>query len=232
MKRLNNKRCLVVFSGGQDSTTCLGKAIKDFGKENVLTLCFDYGQKHSVELEVAKEIFSTTKIHSSHFHILKTDVMAQIGDSALVTDGDVNEMKDGLPTSFVPGRNMIFLTHAAQLAYAYDCRHIITGVCETDFSGYPDCRDNFVKSLQVAINLAMEADFVIHTPLMWLNKCETWMLAEDNDFLNQVMRSHTCYNGNRQKKNDWGFGCGECPACKVRANGYTDFIACVEAEEE
>jgi len=224
MKSLNKNRVLVVFSGGQDSTTCLGWAIRKFGKENVFTLSFIYGQKHSIEIDCAKEIFTKLELKSDHFRLLDLKVMKVLGDSALVTNGDVSQIKDGLPSSFVPGRNIIFLTHAAQLAYQWDCKNIVTGVCETDFSGYPDCRDNFIKSLQVTLSLGMEADFLIHTPLMWLDKKAIWELAEKSEVL-EVVRdmTHTCYNGERNIKNEWGYGCGECPACLLRKKGYGEF---------
>ena len=221
MKKLEEKRALVVFSGGQDSTTCLGWAIKKYGKENVVALCFDYGQRHKIELEVAECIAERLGVQ---FEVFSTDILKTIGDSALVKEStNISETKDGLPASFVPGRNIFFLTVSSQMAYKLNCKNIITGVCETDFSGYPDCRDNFIKSLQVTLSLGLEADVIIHTPLMWINKKQTWELAEEVGCLSEIFISHTCYEGDRSIKNEWGYGCGDCPSCKLRKKGYEEF---------
>jgi 7-cyano-7-deazaguanine synthase len=211
-----NKKALVVFSGGQDSTTCLVWALKTF--DHVEAVTFHYGQRHAQEVEVASRI-------ARHFqvphHILDMGLLGQLAPNALTRD-DI-EIKAGegnsLPTTFVDGRNMLFLTFAAVLAKQSDCRHLVTGVCQTDFSGYPDCRDIFIKSLNVTLNLAMDYEFVIHTPLMWLNKRETWQLADELGYFEYIRdNTLTCYNG------VIGQGCGECPACELRNRGLRQYV--------
>jgi 7-cyano-7-deazaguanine synthase len=211
-----NKKALVVFSGGQDSTTCLVWALKTF--DHVEAVTFHYGQRHAKEVEVASRI-------AQHFqvphHILDMGLLGQLAPNALTRD-DI-EIKAGegnsLPTTFVDGRNMLFLTFAAILAKQSDCRHLVTGVCQTDFSGYPDCRDIFIKSLNVTLNLAMDYEFVIHTPLMWLNKKETWQLADELGYFEYIRdNTLTCYNG------VIGQGCGECPACELRNRGLRQYM--------
>lgn len=213
---MKNSKALVVFSGGQDSTTCLFWALERFQEVEAVT--FDYNQRHSLEIDCAKSIAKELGIKH---HILDMELLNQLAPSALTRD-DI-EVKDGdegeLPSSFVPGRNLIFMSFAGILASQIGAAHIVTGVCETDFSGYPDCRDVFVKSLNVTLNLSMNEQFVIHTPLMWLNKAETWKLADELDALDFVReRTLTCYNGVIAD------GCGECPACKLRKRGLDEYL--------
>ncbi|WP_138416055.1 7-cyano-7-deazaguanine synthase QueC [Aquibacillus sediminis] len=211
-----NQKAVVVFSGGQDSTTCLFWALKQYDEVEVVT--FDYNQRHKEEIEVAKEIANDLNVKH---HILDMSLLNQLAPNALtrddleVTDGENGE----LPSTFVPGRNLLFLSFATILAKQIGAKHIVTGVCETDFSGYPDCRDIFIKSLNVTLNLSMDDDFVVHTPLMWLDKAETWKLADELGAFDYV-REHTltCYHGVR------GSGCGECPACKLRQNGLETYL--------
>jgi 7-cyano-7-deazaguanine synthase len=214
---MNKKSAVVVFSGGQDSTTCLVWAKKRFSHVEAIT--FDYNQRHALEIECAKSI--TAKLGVPH-HILDLNLLNQLAPSALTrSDIQVEAGGDGeLPNTFVEGRNHIFLSFAAILAKQIQASHIVTGVCETDFSGYPDCRDIFVKSLNVTLNLAMDYDFVIHTPLMWLNKKETWALAEELGCFDLVKNETlTCYNG------IIGSGCGECPSCKLRQHGLDAYLS-------
>lgn len=213
---LKKDKAVVVFSGGQDSTTCLFWAMERFAEVEAVT--FNYGQRHSLELECAAEI--AKELGVKH-HVLDMSLLNQLAPNAL-TRGDIAiEEKEGeLPTTFVDGRNLLFLSFAAVLAKGIGAKHIVTGVCETDFSGYPDCRDVFIKSLNVTLNLSMDYNFVIDTPLMWLNKSETWALADGLgafDFVRE--RTLTCYNGIKAD------GCGECPACKLRRKGLEDYIA-------
>ncbi|GEN87530.1 7-cyano-7-deazaguanine synthase QueC [Oceanobacillus sp. FSL W8-0428] len=214
----NNKRAVVVFSGGQDSTTCLFWALEKF--EHVELVTFDYNQRHSLEIEVAREIAEEQGLRH---HILDMSLLNQLAPNAL-TRADIeveNAEEEGkLPNTFVPGRNLLFLSFAAILAKQINAKHIITGVCETDFSGYPDCRDIFTKSLNVTLNLSMDEDFVIHTPLMWLDKAETWEMADGLQVFDYIReRTLTCYNGIR------GAGCGECPACQLRQRGLDQYLA-------
>ncbi|MFC4403427.1 7-cyano-7-deazaguanine synthase QueC [Gracilibacillus xinjiangensis] len=211
-----NNRAVVVFSGGQDSTTCLFWAMERF--EHVELVTFDYNQRHQEEIIVAKEIAEEQGLKH---HILDMALLNQLAPNALTRkDIDVDHGEEGeLPSTFVPGRNLLFLSFAAILAKQIDAKHIITGVCETDFSGYPDCRDIFVKSLNVTLNLSMDDEFVLHTPLMWLDKAQTWELADELDVFDYIKeRTLTCYNGVR------GSGCGECPACDLRQKGLEKFI--------
>lgn len=212
---MKQEKAIVVFSGGQDSTTCLLWALRQFQEVEAVT--FQYNQRHKQEIEVAKKI--AAKLGVKH-HLLDMELLNQLAPNALTRDDIEIEAKEGeLPSTFVPGRNLVFLSFASILAYQVGARHIITGVCETDFSGYPDCRDEFVKSCNVTVNLAMERPFVIHTPLMWLNKAETWELADELDALDFVKNETlTCYNGIIAD------GRGECPACKLRANGYNEYM--------
>ncbi|MBB6695156.1 7-cyano-7-deazaguanine synthase QueC [Cohnella xylanilytica] len=210
------ERAVVVFSGGQDSTTCLFWAKERFAGVEAVT--FDYGQRHKRELEVAAEI--AKELGVKH-HVLDMSLLNQLAPNALTRTDIAIEQKEGeLPTTFVDGRNLLFLTFAAVLAKQAGAKHIVTGVCETDFSGYPDCRDVFIKSLNVTLNLAMDYPFAIDTPLMWLNKEQTWELADRLgafDFVRE--RTLTCYNGVVAD------GCGECPACKLRKRGLDDYLA-------
>lgn len=210
-------KAVVVFSGGQDSTTCLFWALEQF--DEVLAVTFDYGQRHKLEIRCAQEIAADLGI--AH-HILDMGLLNQLAPNALTRQEiAVAAGHDGsLPNTFVEGRNMLFLTFAGVLAKVQGARHIVTGVCETDFSGYPDCRDIFIKSLNVAMNLGMDYDFVIHTPLMWMDKAETWALADKLGKLDYI-RTHTltCYNGIK------GSGCGQCPACQLRNRGLEAYLA-------
>ncbi|XJZ25658.1 7-cyano-7-deazaguanine synthase QueC [Bacillota bacterium Lsc_1132] len=213
---MKNGKAVIVFSGGQDSTTCLFWALEQF--EEVVAVTFNYNQRHSLEIECAKNI--TKELGVKH-HILDMSLLNQLAPSALTRDEiEVTEGVDGgLPSSFVPGRNLIFISFAGILASQIGAKHIVTGVCETDFSGYPDCRNVFIKSLNVTLNLSMDSQFVIHTPLMWLNKAETWKLADELNALDFVReKTLTCYNGIIAD------GCGECPACKLRKRGLDDYL--------
>ena len=231
---LSETRALVLFSGGQDSTTCLAWALQRFAE--VETVGFDYGQRHAVELECRGRIRDTLQRTGSigegrlgPDHLLPLDVLGTISDTALTRDVEIATAESGLPTTFVPGRNLIFLGLAAALAYRRGCRHIVLGVCETDYSGYPDCRDDTIKAMQVALNLGLEARLVLHTPLMWRDKAATFALAEElggDQLLRLVVEeTHTCYLGDRTHRHDWGYGCGTCPACQLRADGFARWRA-------
>ncbi|OON91919.1 MAG: 7-cyano-7-deazaguanine synthase [Epulopiscium sp. Nele67-Bin002] len=209
-------KAIVVFSGGQDSTTCLFWALQQFDK--VITVAFDYGQKHKAELECAASIANDLNVEH---HVLDLMLINQLSANALTRDDiDINAgTNDSLPSTFVEGRNMLFLTFAAIFAKTHDIKNIITGVCQTDFSGYPDCRDIFIKSLNVTLNLAMDYEFVVHTPLMWIDKQQAWQLADELGKLDYIRdNTLTCYNGIK------GDGCGQCPACVLRANGLNKYL--------
>lgn len=213
---MKNDKAIVVFSGGQDSTTCLFWALKNF--KSVEAVTFDYNQRHRLEIEVAKDI--ANELGVKH-HVLDMSLLNQLAPNALTRDDiEVQAGENGeLPSTFVPGRNLLFLSFAGVLASQVNAKHIVTGVCETDFSGYPDCRDVFIKSLNVTLNLSMDQQFVIHTPLMWINKAETWQLADELGVLDFVReRTLTCYNGIIAD------GCGECPACKLRKAGLEQYL--------
>ena len=225
---------LVLFSGGQDSATCLAYALDRFAR--VETIGFDYGQRHRVELEVRgllRERFSALDGRWAERlgpdHVVGLDALGRISETALTREVAIEMAEGALPNTFVPGRNLIFLTFAAALAYRRGLKHIVAGVCETDFSGYPDCRDDTIKAMQVALNLGMEARFVIDTPLMWIDKAQTWALAErlGGPALVEVIvaDTHTCYLGERGARHDWGHGCGTCPACRLRADGFARYQA-------
>lgn len=229
----SEKKALVIFSGGQDSTTCLGWALEKF--EQVFTIGFHYGQRHNVEMDCRQTVrqkigqdFPKWHGHLKHDQVIEIGLFNEIGGTALTEEVEISMGKNGLPNTFVPGRNLIFLSAAAAYAYRQGIRHIVLGVCETDFSGYPDCRDDTIKAMQVALNLGMESRFVIHTPLMWIDKTETWAMAEQlggEPFVDLIRRhTHTCYLGDRTELHEWGYGCGECPACELRANGWKGFI--------
>ncbi|RFB12521.1 7-cyano-7-deazaguanine synthase QueC [Bacillus sp. HNG] len=212
---MKREKAIVVFSGGQDSTTCLFWAKERF--EEVEAVTFDYGQKHRLEIQCAKDI--TAELGVKH-HILDMSLLNQLAPNALTRQEiKVEAGENGeLPSTFVPGRNLLFLSFAGVLARQVGAKHIVTGVSETDFSGYPDCRDIFMKSLNVTLNLSMDDSFVIDTPLMWLNKAQTWELADQLGALQFVRkRTLTCYNGIIAD------GCGECPACKLRKKGLDEF---------
>ncbi|ANY61476.1 7-cyano-7-deazaguanine synthase QueC [Comamonas aquatica] len=220
---------LVMFSGGQDSTTCLAHALSKY--DRVETLGFDYGQRHSVELQARLTVLQQLRAQFPQWapklgedHVLSLDVLKQIGGSSLTEDVAFAMQADGLPNTFVPGRNLLFLTLAGALAYRRGLQVLVTGVCETDFSGYPDCRDDTMKAMQLALNLGLERRLCIETPLMWIDKAATWQMAQDlgGDALVQliVQDTHTCYEGTRDVLHAWGHGCGHCPACDLRAKGW------------
>ncbi len=224
---MNDDTALVLFSGGQDSATCLAWALDRFA--SVETLGFDYGQRHVVELETRAAFRAHVTTHPDwaarlgEDHVLKLGALGAMSETSLTRDVAIEMETGGLPNTFVPGRNLIFLTFAAALAFRRGLKHIVTGVCETDYSGYPDCRDDTIKALQVALNLGMERRFVLHTPLMWRDKSATWHLAESlgGAALVEAIRgiTHSCYLGDRSP-HDWGAGCGTCPACELRARGW------------
>lgn len=223
-KRQDVLKPLVLLSGGQDSITALGVIIDLAGKQHVQCVSFDYGQKHKVELECAKEI---CKKYNLPHHVFSTDILSQLGDSALTTNGDVNQKHprfNNLPASFVPNRNMFLLTVAHGLAQKLGLNMIVAGFCQTDYSGYPDCRQEFMLSMESTLYLSSFTNVSIFTPLMYLTKAQTFDQAERVGFLEDVIElSHTCYNGDREHKHDWGYGCGECPACKLRKKGWEEY---------
>jgi 7-cyano-7-deazaguanine synthase len=218
-----NKKCLVVLSGGQDSVTCLGYALKMF--TSVAAISFAYDQRHKVELECAHLL--CVKYGVPHKLVELGSLLSSLVTSALTGVGEVGQphaYKPGLPSSFVPGRNALFLTLAHAHAQEIGAEAIMTGVCQTDFSGYPDCRDAFVRALDHALNIGYETKIQILTPLMHLTKAQTFGLAEEVGFLEEVLEnSHTCYNGDHTTKHEWGYGCGTCPACLLRAKGWKEY---------
>jgi 7-cyano-7-deazaguanine synthase len=220
---------LVLFSGGQDSTTCLAWALDRF--EHVETIGFDYGQRHRVELECRVRVrgrmaqeYSSWASRLGEDHTLDLSVLGHISETALTRDSEIVLAEGGLPNTFVPGRNLLFFMLAAAVACRRGLKHLVGGMCETDFSGYPDCRDDALKALQVALNLGMDKRFVVDTPLMWIDKAQTWAMAAElgGAGLVDLIReeTHTCYLGDHATRHDWGYGCGECPACKLRASGW------------
>jgi 7-cyano-7-deazaguanine synthase len=229
-----NTGALVLFSGGQDSATCLAWALDRF--DQVETIGFDYGQRHRIELDCRDSIRKGLAALNPRWaqrlgddHTIDLAVLGQISDTALTRDVGIEMTEAGLPNTFVPGRNLVFLTFATTLAYRRGLKHVVGGMCETDYSGYPDCRDDTIKALQVALNLGMDKRFVLETPLMWIDKAETWRLAErlgGQALVNLILKeSHTCYLGERGTRHPWGFGCGTCPACELRADGYRRYKA-------
>jgi 7-cyano-7-deazaguanine synthase len=229
-----NDTALVLFSGGQDSTVCLAWALERFAR--VETIGFDYGQRHAVELGVRPRLRERLaalkpewKARLGEDHMVKLDALAAISDTALTRETAIEMSDSGLPTTFVPGRNLIFFCFAGALAYRRGARNLITGVCETDYSGYPDCRDDTVKAMQVALSLGLDKRLTLHTPLMWIDKADTFALAEEiggKALLDIVIEdSHSCYLGDRVHRHDWGYGCGECPACQLRAQGFAKFMS-------
>lgn len=223
---------LVLFSGGQDSTTCLAWALDCFN--HIETIGFDYGQRHRVELDQRPAIrtaialaFPAWASRLGEDHVISLKALGDVSQTAMTREIEITAGEKGLPNTFVPGRNIMFLTFAAALAFRRGITHLVTGVCETDFSGYPDCRDDTMKAMQVALNLGMEARFIIETPLMRIDKAATWQLAKNLggqtlvDII--IADTHSCYLGDRATKHAWGFGCGTCPACELRANGWQKF---------
>jgi 7-cyano-7-deazaguanine synthase len=231
---LQTDGALVLFSGGQDSATCLAWALERFAR--VETIGFDYGQRHAIELTVRPDLLAQTRALKPEWaarlgddHMVDLGLIAQISDTALTRDVAITMQDNGLPNTFVPGRNLLFMTVAATVAYRRGLTVLVGGMCETDFSGYPDCRDDTMKALQVALNLGMATRTRLETPLMWIDKGQTWELAEQTggQALVDLIRSgtHTCYLGERGALHDWGYGCGTCPACALRARGYHDYLA-------
>jgi 7-cyano-7-deazaguanine synthase len=224
---------LVLFSGGQDSTVCLAWALERFAR--VETIGFDYGQRHAVELTVRARLRERMSALNSRWeqrlgddHLLKLDTLGAISDTALTRTTAIELADNGLPSTFVPGRNLVFFCFAGALAYRRGVRHLVAGMCETDYSGYPDCRDDTIKAMQVALSLGLDKRITIHTPLMWSDKAGTFAMAEQvggKAFLDLVIEdSHSCYLGERAKRHDWGYGCGTCPACELRAQGFAKFM--------
>lgn len=230
----DGRRALVLFSGGQDSTTCLAWALEHC--DHVETIGFDYGQRHRVELECRdvvlqrlRERFPRWAARLGADHLLDLKLLGQVSDTALTQSREIEWRSSGLPSTFVPGRNLIFLTFAAAVAYRRELGTLVGGMCETDYSGYPDCRDATMKAMQLALTLGLDMPLALETPLMWLDKAQTWQLARElgGDALVQLVveDTHTCYLGERTIRHSWGFGCGHCPACELRARGHAAFVA-------
>lgn len=231
---MDDRRALVLFSGGQDSATCLAWALEKF--EHIETIGFNYGQRHSIELVVRREFLSKLRTQFPNWgtklredHIADLTGLTALGETAMTHDVEIRMNANQLPNTFVPGRNIAFFTFAAAVAYRRDCKHLVAGMCETDYSGYPDCRDDTIKALQATLNLGMETRLVIETPLMWITKAETWRFAETlggKPLIDLIQEhTHTCYRGDRSVKHKWGYGCGNCPACDLRRNGYEIYAA-------
>lgn len=225
----SSRRALVLFSGGQDSATCLAWALSRYG--HVETLGFDYGQRHRVELDCRTKLREGLLAMQAQWtgrlgddHLLHVDVLGQLGASAMTDDVAIAMQADGLPNTFVPGRNLLFFTLAAALAYRRGLDVLVGGMSQTDYSGYPDCRDNTLKALQVALSLGVDRPLTLETPLMWIDKAQTWALTHalgGNALVELVRRdSHSCYLGQREQLHSWGYGCGACPACQLRARGW------------
>ena len=230
----STRKALVLFSGGQDSTACLAWALERYAQ--VETIGFDYGQRHRVELDcrqtVRRELaaqFPAWAAKLGEDHVLDLALLGQISDTALTEARAIEMQANGLPNTFVPGRNLLFLSFAATLAYRRGASVLVGGMCETDYSGYPDCRDNTLKALQVALSLGLDQPMTIETPLMFITKAQTWALTEQlgGAALNELVieHTHTCYLGERQQRHAWGYGCGSCPACELRAQGYEAYRA-------
>jgi 7-cyano-7-deazaguanine synthase len=224
---------LVLFSGGQDSATCLAWALDRYSR--VETIGFNYGQRHSVELECRSQFINGLKSSFPQWgqklgddHMLDLSLLGQISDTALTQEKAIQMEASGLPNTFVPGRNLLFLTFASTVAYRRNLKVIVGGMCETDYSGYPDCRDDTIKALQVAISLGLDTRFVLETPLMWIDKSATWKMAENlggSELVNLVRNdTHTCYMGDRTHQHEWGYGCNACPSCDLRRVGYENYI--------
>jgi 7-cyano-7-deazaguanine synthase len=228
----SSEGALVLFSGGQDSTTCLAWTLARFGR--VETIGFDYRQRHRVELECRSSVLERLRREFPYWisrlggdHVLDLGVLGEISDTALTGDATIAFEQSGLPNTFVPGRNLLFFTFAAAIGYRRGARHLVGGMCETDYSGYPDCRDDSLKALQATLSLGMDHRFVIHTPLMWRDKAATWALANElgGDALVELIleETHSCYLGDRAHRHTWGYGCGDCPACELRRRGWETF---------
>ena len=225
---------LVLFSGGQDSATCLAHALTRY--ERVETIAFDYRQRHHVELQTRLKVLDEMRRQFPHWatrlgqdHVLDLAVLGDVSETSLTREMAFKMESSGLPNTFVPGRNLLFLTLAAAVAYRRDLQVIVTGVCEADFSGYPDCRDDTMKAMQLALSLGMDKRILIETPLMWIDKAETWRMAESlggQTLVNLIVEhTHTCYLGDRTHRHAWGYGCGNCPACELRARGWERYRA-------
>jgi 7-cyano-7-deazaguanine synthase len=225
---------ILLFSGGQDSTVCLAWALERFGR--VETIGFDYGQRHKVELDarlrVRERMIAMRSAWAERLgddHVVRLDALAALSHTALTRDIAIEIADNQLPTTFVPGRNLVFFAFAGALAYRRGAKHLVAGMCETDYSGYPDCRDDTIKAMQLALNLGMDQRFVIHTPLMWIDKAATFALGHDiggEEFIDLLVEdTHTCYLGDRSRRHDWGYGCGTCPACRLRADGFAKWKA-------
>lgn len=223
---MKNAKAVLLFSGGQDSTTCLAWSFQQF--DEVVTIGFDYGQSHAVELECRAHVLAAMNSVGED-HVLKLPILNELSETALTRDMEIKMLETGLPSTFVPGRNIMFLTVAAMLAYRMGISNLVTGVCETDFSGYPDCRDSFVKSMSTSLSAGMDTAINIHTPLMFITKAETWQLAYEiggQDLVNLIIEeTHTCYRSKRDLRHDWGYGCGTCPACELRRAGYETWMS-------
>ncbi|MEN1835348.1 7-cyano-7-deazaguanine synthase QueC [Pseudomonas lijiangensis] len=228
-----HSKALVLFSGGQDSTTCLAWALERY--EHVETIGFDYGQRHEIELECRINILQEIRNRFPNWakrlgedHVLDLKLLGQISDTAMTGEKTIEFEKNGLPNTFVPGRNLLFFTFAAAISYRRGLSVLVGGMCETDYSGYPDCRDNTLKSLQVSLGLGMDMPLVIETPLMWLDKKQTWELAKElggAGFVELIQEeTHTCYLGDRKHRHDWGYGCNDCPACELRRTGFEAYL--------
>ena len=227
-------KALVLFSGGQDSTTCLAWALSQFA--HVETIGFDYGQRHRIEMDVRldtlrelRNAFPEWSDRLGDDHVIDLAVLGQISDTSLTRDVAIAYEQSGLPNTFVPGRNLLFLTFAATIAYRRGLDVLVGGMCETDFSGYPDCRDNTMKAMQLALSLGLDRKLRVETPLMWIDKAQTWALADQlgGAALTELIveHTHTCYHGVRGERHDWGYGCGECPACALRKAGHAKWRA-------
>lgn len=226
------QKAIVLYSGGQDSALCLAWALERYAA--VETVGFSYGQRHAVELDCRPAFLTKLSALNPHWarglgpdHLIDLSTLGALSDTALTRESEIRMTAAGLPSTFVPGRNLLFFTFAAALAYRRDAKVLIGGMCETDYSGYPDCRDDTLKALQVAINLGFDRRFVIETPLMWRSKAQSWALAEALGGAALVAllveETHSCYLGDRTHRHDWGFGCGSCPACQLRAQGFAQY---------
>ena len=233
MNAASQRKALVLFSGGQDSTACLAWALERYAQ--VETIGFDYGQRHRIELDCRLDVlrglhaqFPAWSPKLGEDHLLDLSLLGQLSDTALTEARAIELQANGLPNTFVPGRNLLFLSFAATLAYRRGASVLVGGMCETDYSGYPDCRDNTLKALQLALSLGLDQPMTIETPLMFLTKAQTWRLSEQlggtalNDLI--IERTHTCYLGQRDQRHAWGYGCGSCPACELRARGHAEFM--------
>ena len=224
---------LVLFSGGQDSATCLAWALNRF--DRVETVGFEYGQRHDVEMTCRLSVLETLRRDFPHWqeklgadHVLDLSVLGQVSETALTSEAEIKMSDSGLPNTFVPGRNILFFSLASALAYRRDVNDLVAGVCQTDYSGYPDCRDVTIQSMQQTLRLGLERDYILHCPLMWIDKKATWELAfaeGGQPLIDAIIeQTHTCYLGDRTRRHDWGYGCGDCPACDLRRRGYEAFV--------